>query len=228
MIGLQPGDQPSRSGIGLAVARRRTPTEWPAAGRQGPPPPGVRSATRWPLAAAASAGRAPGPGPPLFEDMTGRSCAICPAAGWALADRSAVRHIHAMGGIKAASLIGRPVRGLQANGDEHRRLTDACVSACAPSPTRLRPGHRAAGLRRGIELRGGLVQVALLTDRAHAAAMEPVRRAAEALLARQPGVTNATAVLTAHKAPRATAAAARRPRSWPRATGRSRRCCCRT
>jgi ATP-binding protein involved in chromosome partitioning len=59
----------------------------------------------------------------------------------------------------------------------------------------------AAGLVDGIELRGSLVQVALLTDRAHAAAMEPVRRAVEALLSRQPGITNAAAVLTAHKAP---------------------------
>jgi ATP-binding protein involved in chromosome partitioning len=59
----------------------------------------------------------------------------------------------------------------------------------------------AAGLVEGIELRGGLVQVALLTDRAHAEAMEPVRHAVEALLAQQPGITNATAVLTAHKAP---------------------------
>lgn len=58
-----------------------------------------------------------------------------------------------------------------------------------------------AGLVEGIEQRGGLVQVSLLTDRAHAAAMEPVRREVEALLGRQPGVTNATAVLTAHKAP---------------------------
>ena len=41
--------------------------------------------------------------------------------------------------------------------------------------------------------------MALLTDRAHAAAMEPVRREVEALLARQPGVTNAAAVLTAPK-----------------------------
>jgi ATP-binding protein involved in chromosome partitioning len=57
-----------------------------------------------------------------------------------------------------------------------------------------------AGLIEGIEIRGGLVQVALLTDRAHAAAMEPVRRAVETTLARHPGVTNATAVLTAHKA----------------------------
>jgi ATP-binding protein involved in chromosome partitioning len=58
-----------------------------------------------------------------------------------------------------------------------------------------------AGLVEGVELRGGLVQVALLTDRAHATAMEPVRRQVEALLAREPGITNATAVLTAHKAP---------------------------
>jgi ATP-binding protein involved in chromosome partitioning len=58
-----------------------------------------------------------------------------------------------------------------------------------------------AGLVDGVELRGSLVQVALLTDRAHAEAMEPVRRAVEALLGRQPGITNASAVLTAHKAP---------------------------
>src|ERR1700712_3384269 len=56
-----------------------------------------------------------------------------------------------------------------------------------------------AGLVEGIEVRGGLVQATLLTDRAHAAAMEPVRREVEALLMRQPGVTNATAILTAHK-----------------------------
>src|ERR1700727_1634468 len=58
-----------------------------------------------------------------------------------------------------------------------------------------------AGLVEGIALRDGLVQVSLLTDRAHAAAMEPVRREVEALLGRQPGVANATAVLTAHKGP---------------------------
>jgi ATP-binding protein involved in chromosome partitioning len=64
-----------------------------------------------------------------------------------------------------------------------------------------------AGLVEGIEVRGGLVQATLLTDRAHAAAMEPVRREAEAVLMRQPGVTNATAILTAHKAPVAPAPA---------------------
>jgi ATP-binding protein involved in chromosome partitioning len=59
----------------------------------------------------------------------------------------------------------------------------------------------AAGLVEAIEVRGGLVQVSLLTDRAHAEAMEPVRQQVEKLLAREPGVKNATAVLTAHKAP---------------------------
>ena len=83
----------------------------------------------------------------------------------------------------------------------------------APTPDGLREALRAiadpasgkdivtAGLVEGIELRGGLVQVALLTDRAHAAAMEPVRRSVETLLSRLPGITNATAVLTAHKPP---------------------------
>jgi len=59
----------------------------------------------------------------------------------------------------------------------------------------------AAGLVEGIEVRNGMVQVTLLTDRAHAPAMEPVRREVEAALGRQPGVRNATAILTAHKPP---------------------------
>ncbi len=65
-----------------------------------------------------------------------------------------------------------------------------------------------AGLIEGIELRGSLVQVALLTDRARAEVMEPVRRAVEALLSKQPGIANASAVLTAHKAPAPAAPAA--------------------
>ncbi|MBO0710410.1 MAG: Mrp/NBP35 family ATP-binding protein [Acetobacteraceae bacterium] len=56
-----------------------------------------------------------------------------------------------------------------------------------------------AGIVEGIQLKGGLVQVALLTDRAHAAAMEPVRREVEAVLAKHPGVSNAAAVLTGHR-----------------------------
>ena len=60
-----------------------------------------------------------------------------------------------------------------------------------------------AGLVEAVEVRpsphGVLVQVSLLTERAHAQAMEPVRQQAEKLLAGQRGVQNVTAVLTAHK-----------------------------
>jgi len=73
----------------------------------------------------------------------------------------------------------------------------------------------AAGLIDGIEVRDGLVHVALLTDRAHAAEMESVRKAAEVLLACQPGVVNVAVVLTAHKTAQAAgptaAGAATRP-----------------
>ena len=58
----------------------------------------------------------------------------------------------------------------------------------------------AAGLVEAVQHREGMVQVSLRTDRTRAAAMEPVRQAAEDLLARQPGVRNATVVLTAHRA----------------------------
>ncbi|HEY1410994.1 MAG TPA: Mrp/NBP35 family ATP-binding protein [Rhodopila sp.] len=77
-----------------------------------------------------------------------------------------------------------------------------------------------AGLVEGIEVRGGLVQATLLTDRAHAAAMEPVRREVEAVLMRQPNVTNATAILTAHKTQPAPAAGpARGPQGHAHAPG---------
>jgi ATP-binding protein involved in chromosome partitioning len=69
----------------------------------------------------------------------------------------------------------------------------------------------AAGLVEGIEIRGGLVHVALIADRATAAAMEPVRREVERVLARAPGVTNATAVLTSHNPTPSPAPAAARP-----------------
>ena len=96
-------------------------------------------------------------------------------------------------------------------------------SASSPSVASLREALRAiadpasghdivaAGLVDGIELRDGLVQVALLTERANAARMEPVRAAAEALLARLPGIANAAVVLTAHHAAPAGAAAAPPP-----------------
>ena len=62
-----------------------------------------------------------------------------------------------------------------------------------------------AGLVEAIEVRGGLVQVSLLTDRARAPQMEPLRAAVEKHLARQPGVKNVAAVLTAHSQPAAAA-----------------------
>ena len=56
-----------------------------------------------------------------------------------------------------------------------------------------------AGLVDSLAVRDGLVHLALRTDRSNAPAMEQVRRAAEALLSKQPGVVNATVVLTAHR-----------------------------
>ena len=64
-----------------------------------------------------------------------------------------------------------------------------------------------AGLVDSLEVRGSLVHVALRTERAQAQAMEGVRTEAQAVLARQPGVTNATVVLTSHRAEPAPAAA---------------------
>ncbi len=95
----------------------------------------------------------------------------------------------------------------------------------APTPDQIRSalagiaapgGHAdlvAAGLVDSVEARDGLVHVALRTDRAHAPAMEAVRARAQAALGRLPGVTNATVVLTAHRAAPPTAAkpAARPP-----------------
>lgn len=60
-----------------------------------------------------------------------------------------------------------------------------------------------AGLVEDIQVRGGLVQATLITDRTKAASMEPLRREVEAMLKRQPNVKNASVVLTAHKGPAA-------------------------
>ena len=57
-----------------------------------------------------------------------------------------------------------------------------------------------AGLIDSLEVRGGLVHLALRTDRARAPAMEGLRREVEQHLARQPGVQNAAVVLTSHRA----------------------------
>ncbi len=110
-----------------------------------------------------------------------------------------MRHILPAGGFMAALLIIRRqgVCKQMSTADELRAALRAINDPASGKDI------VTAGLVEGIELRGGLVQVALLTDRAHAAAMEPVRRQVEALLSRQPGITNASAVLTAHKAPTA-------------------------
>ncbi len=76
-----------------------------------------------------------------------------------------------------------------------------------------------AGLVEQIQTRDGLVHVSLLTDRAHSAAMEPVRRAVESRLAGLPGVSNVTAVLTAHTAAPAQVA---QPKATPAASGAGR------
>src|SRR4051794_14058089 len=71
----------------------------------------------------------------------------------------------------------------------------------------------AAGLIDSLEARDGLVHLALRTERAQARAMEAVRQDAQTLLARQPGVVNATVVLTAHRPERQAAPQAAPARS---------------
>ncbi|MCS6921217.1 MAG: Mrp/NBP35 family ATP-binding protein [Elioraea sp.] len=64
----------------------------------------------------------------------------------------------------------------------------------------------------GVEVRDGLVRLTLEVPRERAASLEPVRRAAEAAVQALPGVLNASAVLTAH---RAAAAPATSPAAGP-------------
>jgi ATP-binding protein involved in chromosome partitioning len=61
-------------------------------------------------------------------------------------------------------------------------------------------GGEIGALIDSLEVRGGLVHLSLRTERSQAAAMEGVRLAAQAMLACQPGVANATVVLTSHRA----------------------------
>lgn len=58
----------------------------------------------------------------------------------------------------------------------------------------------AAGMVQGLAVRDGMVHFALQVPREAAAAMEPLRAAAEAAARAVPGVLSATAVLTAHRA----------------------------
>lgn len=70
----------------------------------------------------------------------------------------------------------------------------------------------AAGMVQGLVVRDGMVHFALQVAREAAAAMEPVRGAAEAAARAVPGVISATAVLTAHRAEAAPAARPAAPR----------------
>ena len=63
----------------------------------------------------------------------------------------------------------------------------------------------------GVDIRDGLVRLTLEVPRERAAALEPVRRAAEAAIQALPGVLNASAVLTAHRAAPAPAQSAAQP-----------------
>jgi len=56
-----------------------------------------------------------------------------------------------------------------------------------------------AGLVDDVQARDGLVQLVLRAERAHLPAMEALAREAEALLKRQPGVLNASVILTSHR-----------------------------
>ncbi len=55
------------------------------------------------------------------------------------------------------------------------------------------------GMVQGLQVRDGLVSLALEVPRARAATLEPLRKAAETAVASLPGVLNATVVLTAHR-----------------------------
>jgi ATP-binding protein involved in chromosome partitioning len=70
----------------------------------------------------------------------------------------------------------------------------------------------AGGLVESVSAEGGVVQVALRTDRTQLAAMEGVARQAEAALRQAPGVSRASVVLTAHKVAAPAAAAGGEPR----------------
>lgn len=101
---------------------------------------------------------------------------------------------------------------MQAHGRVHIARGGGVYKAMqSPTPESLREALRSvrdpasgrdvvdAGLVDSLEVRGGLVHLALRTDRARAAAMEGLRREVEQHLARQPGVQNAAVVLTSHR-----------------------------
>lgn len=88
-----------------------------------------------------------------------------------------------------------------------RRLMDALRAVAAPEGGDI----VSAGLVESLQVRDGLVQLALRARRDLVTRMEAVASEASALLKRQPGVLNASVVLTAHRAPVDVAAATAAP-----------------
>ena len=87
-----------------------------------------------------------------------------------------------------------------ANGDDAMRQAIRTVLERVREP---RGGQDlvTAGLVESVRVQDGLVQVALLAERAQAVALEPLRRELEAELRALPGVSNASVVLTGHRTP---------------------------
>lgn len=81
--------------------------------------------------------------------------------------------------------------------DLQRRLTEALRAVAGPDGSDI----VTAGLIEGLVVRDGLVQLALRAERSLVGRMERVAAEAAALLRRQPGVLNASVVLTANRPP---------------------------
>ena len=94
---------------------------------------------------------------------------------------------------------------------EKQAVLDALAQVLDPASGR---DILSAGLVKDVALRGGVVGVTIEVDPARGAAMEPVRRAAEAAVKALPGVSDAMVVLTAHEATPG-AASARKPDLGP-------------
>ena len=77
------------------------------------------------------------------------------------------------------------------------------------------------GMVQGLQVRDGLVSLALEVPRERAASLEPLRRAAEASVTALPGVLNATVVLTAERGDGARPAAAPQTRGAQAASAQS-------
>ncbi len=80
-----------------------------------------------------------------------------------------------------------------------QRLEDELMAALRAVAGPDGPDIVAAGLIDGIQVKDGLVQLALRANRDQVGRMERVAAEASALLRRQPGVLNASVVLTAHR-----------------------------